>query len=425
MSGPITVCHLITRLELGGAQQNTLYTVAHLAEPFRPVLLAGPGGILDDEARRSGIPIRFVPSLVRPIRPWKDARALLEITRVLREIRPRLVHTHSSKAGILGRLAARRAGVPLVVHTIHGWGFHERQPAALRRLLVVAERYAARGTDRFIAVSRAALDQGERLGIVPPGRGLVIRSGIDISAFAGAGAARAGGGGRDLRREIGLPESAPIAGMVACLKPQKAPIDFVEVAARVSRRIPQAHFVLVGDGDLREEVIERAAALGLSDRIHLLGWRRDVPRVMAALDVLVLTSRWEGLPRVVPEAIACGVPVVATLVDGTAEILRDGDNALACAAGDVDGLAERVTRLLAEPGPGRALAERARRLLPEFEIDAMVRAQESLYASLCGIDHAGGRQAGGRAPAGRPGGSPPADRRSLGGPAPAAEGCGR
>jgi glycosyltransferase involved in cell wall biosynthesis len=156
------------------------------------------------------------------------------------------------------------------------------------------------------------------------------------------------------------------------------------VAARVARAVPEAHFLLAGDGELRDAVLARAAALGLAGRLHLLGWRRDIPRVMAALDVFVLTSLWEGLPRVVPEAIACGVPVVATLVDGTAEVLRDGDNALACAAGDLDGLASRVARLLADPALARALAGRARLLLPEFDIDAMVRAQEALYAGLNG-----------------------------------------
>jgi glycosyltransferase involved in cell wall biosynthesis len=302
------------------------------------------------------------------------------LTRRLRRRRPLIVHTHSSKAGILGRLAARLAGVPIVIHSIHGFGFHDRQAAPLRAALLLLERAAARLTTHFIAVSRANLDRGLALGIVPPGRGTLIRSGIRVAEFeAATRRARAGGG---LRAELGIPAGAPLVGMVACLKPQKAPLDFVEVAARVAAARPEARFVLVGDGELREAVQDRARALGLDARLRLLGWRRDVPRLMADLDVLVLTSLWEGLPRVLPEAIAAGVPIVATGVDGTNDILMDGETGWVCRPSDLECLAGRVTRLLAAPEEGRRMADRARRVLPEFDIDDMVRAQEALYADL-------------------------------------------
>jgi glycosyltransferase involved in cell wall biosynthesis len=381
--GRVGVCHVITRLDLGGAQDNTLYTVAHLHAPFRPSLVCGEGGILDEEARRiPDVPVTFVSSLVRDIRPHRDFAALCRLVRILRRVRPMIVHTHSSKAGILGRLAARLAGVPITVHTIHGFGFHDGQPAALRSLLVALERAVAPLTTHFIAVSRANLEEGAALGIVPRGRATLIRSGVRIAEFEAAArdpALRDGGG---LRRELGLPDGAPLVGMVACLKPQKSPLDFVEVAARVAAADPRAEFVLAGDGELRGRVQERARALGLGGRLHLLGWRRDIPRVMAALDVLVLTSLWEGLPRVIPEAIASGVPVVATAIDGTVDVLRDGETGLVRPARDVEGLAAGVGRLLRDRPFARALAARARAILPEFDIDAMVRAQESLYHRL-------------------------------------------
>ena len=160
MQGTIRVCHVITLLELGGAQENTLYTVSHLRAPFRPLLVCGPGGILDEDARRLGVEVRFVPSLVRAVRPFRDLAALLALARIFREERPDIVHTHSSKAGILGRLAARLAGVPRVVHTIHGYGFHAAQPWAEHRAFLALERLAARCTDRFIAVSRANREEG-------------------------------------------------------------------------------------------------------------------------------------------------------------------------------------------------------------------------------------------------------------------------
>ena len=387
MTPSIRVCHVITLLELGGAQETTLYTVANLRPPFRPSLVCGAGGLLDEEARRiPGVVPTFLPSLVRPIRPIADLRALLGLTALFKRLRPHIVHTHSSKAGILGRAAARLARVPIVVHSIHGFGFNDRQPGLLRSLLLALERRAARSTTHFIAVSRANLERGVALGILAREKATLIRSGVMLDRFQAAGRAagrdetlRAGGG---LRRELGLSQSAPVVGMIACLKPQKSPLTFVEVAARLVAEFPDASFVLAGDGELRERVLARAAALGLGGRLHVLGWRRDVPRVMAALDVLVLTSLWEGLPKVLPEAIAAGVPIVATAVDGALDILEDGVNGFLCAPGDAEGMASRVTRLLRDPTLRREVAARARSVLPQFDIDAMVRAQERLYREL-------------------------------------------
>ncbi len=383
MSDDVTVCHVITQLELGGAQENTLYTVGHLRPPFRPLLVCGRGGILDDEARRAlPEPPIFVPSLVRPIRPVRDLAALLSLYRIFRRTRPRIVHTHSSKAGALGRLAARLARVPIVVHSIHGYGFNDRQPAPLRSFLIILERALAWITTHVIVVSRANLEQGAALGIIPRSRATLIRSGIPIGAFESAGRDPALRGGAALRREIGADDRAPLVGMVACLKPQKSPLTFVEVAARAATAVPSARFILAGDGELRGAVLARVESLGLRGRFHLLGWRRDIPTIMAALDVLVLTSLWEGLPKVLPEAIATGVPIVATAVDGTLDILKDGETGFVCRPNDLEGLVERVVGLLRNPRLGRAAAERARAVLLEFDIDAMVRAQESLYREL-------------------------------------------
>jgi glycosyltransferase involved in cell wall biosynthesis len=355
--------------------------VRTLREPFRASLVSGAGGLLDEEAgRMSGVPVTFLRDLVRPIDPWRDLRALWALTRHFQRTRPRIVHTHSSKAGILGRAAARAAGVPIVVHSVHGFGFHAEQTWALRTLGVGMERAIAPLTTHVIAVSRRNLEQGVALGFLDPAKASVIRSGVRVAAFreaAAAGPARA-----PLRAELGIAPSVPLVGMVACLKPQKAPLDFVEVAARVALVRPEAEFLMAGDGELRPAVEERARQLGLAGRLHLLGWRRDVPRVMAALDVVVLTSLWEGLPRVVPEAVAAGRPVVATAIDGTAEILHDGENGFVCPPHDCEGLAARVLRLLADPLLGRRVAETARPILEEFDIDVMVREQERLYHRL-------------------------------------------
>jgi glycosyltransferase involved in cell wall biosynthesis len=379
----VGVCHIITRLDLGGAQENTLYTAANLRRPFNATLICGPGGLLDEEARGlPGVPVHFVPSLVRSIHPARDLRSVVSLTRLLRRARPLIVHTHSSKAGIVGRIAARLARVPIVVHTIHGFGFNAEQPRALRAFLVAAERAVAPLTSHFIAVSRANLEEGIARRIIPADRASLIRSGIRLASFAAVPEGRRSERRAELRGAIGLPPNGPLVGMVACLKAQKSPLDFVEVAARVARDVPDAVFLLAGDGELRDAVSARVEALGLSGRFHLLGWRRDIPRILAGLDVMVLTSSWEGLPRVLPEAIAAGVPVVATAVDGTNDIIAEGQTGLVCRPHDLEGLSGAVLRLLREPVLGRSLVDRAREVLPEFDIDAMVRAQESLYQTL-------------------------------------------
>ncbi len=379
----VGVCHVITRLELGGAQENTLHTVASLRPPFLASLVCGRGGLLDGDAARIGhVSLTFVDELVRPIRPALDFGAVRRLTALFRATRPTIVHTHSSKAGIVGRVAARLAGVPIRVHSIHGFSFNAWQPAPLRHGLIALERMVAPLTTHFIVVSHANLKEGTALGIVPPDRATVIRSGVRVADFARAGSDPAMRNGRGLRGELDIAADAPLIGMVACFKPQKAPLDFVEVAARVAAVIPNATFIMVGDGELRPAVAERAAALGLGNRLRLLGWRRDVPRVMSALDVLVHTSLWEGLPRVLPEAIAAGIPVVATGVDGAGDILEDGVNGIVCRPHDIGAIAAGVERLLSDRGLRQEMASRARDILPEFDIDAMVRAQEALYSRL-------------------------------------------
>jgi len=392
----IRVAHVITRLELGGAQDNTLHTVRSLRPPYAPHLFAGRGGILDDETERSlGDRLTFVDALVHPIRPWRDLAAVAALARAFRRLRPAIVHTHSSKAGIVGRAAARLAGVPVVIHSIHGFGFHDHQPAWMRRMLVAAERAAAPWTTHFVSVAATHLERGAALGIVDRERASVLRSGVHLADLAAA-AERAGRAGQPaLRTRLGLPAAGPILGMVACLKPQKAPLDFVEAAARIASVRPEASFVMVGDGPLRPQIEARARSLGIASRLHLLGWRRDVPDLLAAFDVAVLTSLWEGLPRVVPEAIAAGRPIVATAIDGTAEILRDGETALLAPPGDPGAVANQVLRLLDDPALARRIASAARPLLAGFDIDRMVREQERLYGRL--LDQAERAGSGGRA----------------------------
>lgn len=374
----LRVLHAITMLELGGAQRNTLDTVASLDRgAFSPALACADVGELLPEARSLPETELFeLPHLRREVRAFADLRALAELRAAIHRFRPDIVHTHSSKAGILGRLAARREAVPVVVHSIHGFGFGAHQSWPVRRAFLAAERVAARWTTAFVAVSRKNLEDGVRWGLFPASRARVIRSGIDLAPF------RAHAGGDAVRRELGIPTSAPVVVQIACFKPQKAPERFVALAGLLAPRFPEARFVLVGDGELRPRLERLVREARLAGRVHLPGWRRDVPAILDMAAVATLTSRFEGLPRVLVEALAAGVPVAAMAVDGVAEVVRDGENGFLLAPGDVAGLAERVGRMLADAGLRARLAAAAGDHLEEFDRGRMVRQQQELYREL-------------------------------------------
>ncbi len=365
----IKVCHIITYLETGGAQGNTLHTVANLdRSEFEPILVSGVGGDMSDQARAiPQLEWHTVPSLIREISPVSDIKALADLTHLLRKIQPDVVHTHCSKAGILGRLAASMARVPVVIHTFHGFGFNPMQSPAKYKLFLESEKLSAPFATAYIAVSQANVDAGKKLGVFGKRPVHLIRSGVALTKFRET-AKHAKRGGEVLR-----------IGCVGCLKPQKAPVDFVRVAAQVHEKAPNTEFILCGEGELRPEVEAEVSRLGLTDSFTMLGLRRDVPEVMASLDILVHTSRFEGLPRVFPEAMASGLPIVATAVDGATDIIEDGVNGFLCSPGDVDGLARRTLELIADPKKAAGFTTRYEDKLREFDIDQMVRSQEELY----------------------------------------------
>jgi len=343
------------------------------------MLISGEPGLLDGEAKTLlGDDWYQVPSMVRPINPVSDVLALQSLRRLLERLQPMIVHTHSSKAGILGRLAAKMAGVPIVIHSIHGFGVTPAQSALQRWLLLGAERMAARATHRFFAVSQANRQQGLYYNLFRADQCRVIRSGVDLRALRSLSVDVAA-----KKQEIGLAPGTSVIGMVGPLKPQKAPLDFLRMAATVRRARPDAVFLYVGDGELRGSFESERARLGLTDAVKLLGWRRDVPELLRCMDVFVLTSLWEGLPRVYLEALASGIPVVGTRVDGAAEIIRDGYNGYLLDPHDFDGLARRVLYLLSAPEIRASMGARGRDgLSPDFDIYEMVRRQEREYEEL-------------------------------------------
>lgn len=376
-----TVCHVITKLELGGAQEVAMQVVAGLDRSrFKPVLIAGPGGLLTEEARAlEGVDLCIVRSLLREIRPLKDLCALWELACLFRRLRPKIVHTHSSKAGILGRLAAWIAGVPCILHTIHGYGVTPSQPRWLRRALIVLEWAVGRITTHWIAVSHVDRRQGLEWGLFSTSQVSVVRPGIDPAPFA----ARIDSAERDrLRATLGIGRDHLLIGTVSCLKPQKSPEDYIRVAAHVCQRLPMAKCVLIGDGGLRPQMEALLQAQGLQERVILLGWRRDVVTLLKAFDVFVLTSRWEGLPCVLLEARASRIPIVATRVGGAAEAIAEPAQGTLHQPGDVQAMADQICHVLEDERYRTELRMGSEEFPEEFTIQETVKQYQSLYACL-------------------------------------------
>jgi glycosyltransferase involved in cell wall biosynthesis len=290
-----------------------------------------------------------------------------------------LVHTHSGKAGVIGRLAARRAGVPLIVHTIHGPSFGPFQGALANAVFLAAERRAGRVTDHFVVVAEAMARQYLAAGIGAPRQYSRIFSGFQIEPYLQAKPDPA------LRSRLGLAEGDVVAGMIARLFALKGHDDLLDVAAELAARCPRLKFLWVGDGAWRPRLEARMVAMGLRDRFVLAGLvpPEAVPRYVALMDLLVHLSRREGLPRALPQALAAGRPVVAYDCDGAGEVCRDNETGFLVAPGDRVALADRVLRLAENPGLRQRLGECGRAFVRQrFPVDRMVDELAVLYLQL-------------------------------------------
>lgn len=382
----ITVLHVITRLELGGAQENTLYTCEHLDRSrFRVILAFGPGGQLDRRAYQGDFACWPVPHLVREVRPRADAAAFAELVRRIRAARdthlalgldPRhfIVHTHSSKAGIVGRLAAKAAQVPTIIHGIHGFGFHAGQHPAKFALFLNAERTVARVTDAFFSVSETSLAEARQRRIVGPRHfARVVRSGMELDAFRSDESRK-----QACRKKLNLAPDAEVVLTIANFKPQKDPLTLIRAFAEVAESHPQAILLFAGDGELRPHVEAAVAEAELGARVRLLGWRDDVSDLLAACDVMALSSIYEGLPRSAVQAVAAGRPFAGTRVDGTPEIIRDGKNGFLVPPRSPSALAGAIRRALTV----RPTDPEDQTRILAWDFRRMVADQEKYYAEL-------------------------------------------
>lgn len=382
---PLRVLHVITRLIVGGAQENTLLTAEGLDRmPEYEVTLAtgidrGPEGDLLDRAEKS-IALILVPEMGRSINPFSDLVALWKLYRIIRRGRYHIVHTHSSKAGVLGRIAAKLAGTPIIVHTLHSLVFHEYQPWIVNRTWRVVKKICAPMTDHFLSVSSIIIDKAVAAGIGRRDKFTTVYSGMELDWFLESKAS-----GAAVRRELGIPEGAPVVGKIARLFPLKGHDELMDAAPEIVRRQPDVRFLLVGDGILYDHLRERATKAGILDNFAFAGLmkRERIPEMLAAMDVVVHTSLREGLARVLPQALAMGKPCVSFDIDGAPEVVIDGETGYLVRAYDYETLADRISSLLADPDLRARMGANGRRHVdPTWRAETMVAETARVYAIL-------------------------------------------
>ncbi len=379
------VTHIITRLVVGGAQENTVATVLGLRrKPGVEVHLlsgptSGPEGSLESEF--AGIPdiLTRVPELVRPVHPLKDWLALGHLEKILREQKPDIVHTHSGKAGILGRLAARRAGVPVIIHHIHGPSFGPFQGFLANWIFTAAERYAARVTTHFVCSAQAMTRLYLAAGIGCPERYTRVFSGFPLQPFLQATNDSA------LRAKLGLNENHFVIGKIARLFKLKGHADLVAAFQKILPQIPNARLLLVGDGILRNDIENQARALGLRDKVIFTGLvpPGEVPRYVGIMDCLAHLSSREALSRALPQALAAGKPVVSCDFDGADEVCLEGETGFLVRTGDIASVAQRLLQLAGDAPLRERLGRRGQQFVREnFAVEQMVDTLYHLYQKL-------------------------------------------
>ena len=373
------VLHIITRLIIGGAQENTMLTAELLdKKKFDVEVLSGSQtgseGSLIEEIKKRGIKLKIENYLVREINPIKDFIALIKLYKIIKKGNYKVVHTHSSKAGIAGRFAAWFAGVPVIIHTVHGWGHTPYQHPVIRNFYILLEKITQKMSNRLIAVSPKDIDKGLKQGIATKKKYIVIRSGIETDRFGKCKISK-----NEMKKKLNIPENSIVIGTVTRLSPQKAPLDFIKACSIIAKKNNNAFFVIVGDGNLRFDAEQMVKDLKIENRFIFTGLRRDVPELMTAFDIFVLSSLWEGLPRVLPQAMATGLPIVATSIDGSAEAVEDGLNGFLVPPKMPEEIAKKVIYLIDNPAIANKMGNNGKKLVDIFSAKKMVDDIEKLY----------------------------------------------
>ena len=380
---PVRVARVIARLNIGGPAQHAILLTAGLDRArFATTLITGVVGHAEGDfteaARARGVDPIVIPELSRSIRPARDLAALVKLVSLFRRLRPDIVHTHTAKAGTLGRLAARFARVPVTIHTFHGHVLEGYFSRPVTRAFLEVERRLARTTDRLVTVSPRLKAQLLAMGIGRPEQVDVVPLGLDLERFR-----RARPASLALRPSLGLTGDMPLLGIVGRLVPIKDHATLFQALARLHDEGPAVHLVVIGDGEERARLEELAGRLGLGSRIHFLGWRVDLETILKELDVVICASRNEGTPVALIEAMAAGIPVLSTDVGGVADLVAHEETGWLVPSGDPDAMASGIRRLLSDRILGARLAAAGQvAALDRHDVARLISRVEVLYADV-------------------------------------------
>jgi glycosyltransferase involved in cell wall biosynthesis len=379
------IVHIITRLILGGAQENTLLTVDGLHHTFGDdvTLITGPAegpeGDLFERAKQRQLKVELMPELIRAIRPSTDLKAYRELRRSIARLKPEVVHTHSSKAGIIGRAAAWAERVPAVVHTIHGLPFGPSESAIKNRLYIALERWAARRCHAIVGVCDAMCEQALAEGVGRREQYSTVYSGMDVDAFLHPARAR-----EEVRRELGLLDDEVAFGTVARLFERKGHDDILMAAPDVLKANPKVRFVFIGDGILRDKLIAETERLGMRHAFIFTGLVPPdrIPELLNAIDGVVHPSLREGLARVLPQSLLVGRPVISYDVDGAREVVLP-ETGILLPPRSIEGLKAAILRLAGDPDLRHSMGQEGRaRFAHQFRQETMTAQLRSLYERL-------------------------------------------
>ncbi len=395
MQKKIKVVHIITRLILGGAQENTLLTVDGLQkkENYEVTLFTGPSlgpeGSLMEEARKRGIKLIIIKSFRRNIHPWLDLKSFFEVYFLLRKEHYHIVHTHSSKAGILGRLAAWLTGTPIIIHTIHGLPFFPYQNKFINFLAVNLERTTSLCTDKIITVCDNMAKKAHAAKVAPLNKFLTIYSGMELDEFLNVKE------NKKLKENLGIKDDELLVGKIARLFELKGHRFLLKSAKEVISEFPKVKFLFIGNGNLKDKLQKQAVKLKIEDKIIFTGLvpREKIPDYISTMDIVVHVSLREGLARAIPQAFACGKPVVAFDIDGADEVIRDGQNGFLLSAPnipekewetyDCTQLTVYILKLLRDENLRKKMGEEGRKVVdPIFRAEYMVEQIDNLYKKL-------------------------------------------
>ena len=387
----IKVVHIITRFDQGGSAENTFLTIRGLDRDRYDVTLVrglslesnmngAEQKVVEErlvEASRCGVKVVTVPELVRRVDPLRDIKAFVSIVGIIRQERPIIVHTHTSKAGLLGRSAAFLCRVPVIIHTPHGhvfWGYFTSWKT---RFFIFLERVFALLTDRIITLTNQEKKDHIDVRIGREDQFRTIHSGVELKKFSESGVDP-----RSARENLGIPHDALVVGTVGRLIPIKGSNFLLEAAGEVIKEKPETVFVFLGEGELQKQMEKRALQLGIHERVKLLGWRPDVASIMSTYDVFAFPSLNEGMGKALVEAMAMGKPVVASNVSGIRDLVVNGENGFLVPPAQPELLAKRITYLLQNPQVRQAFGAAGKKMAGGYNAESMVEEIDQLYLSL-------------------------------------------